>query len=84
VYVKPYTILRPLGKADDFMMLENACHEGNYGMTGLLSGGRANEKEALTAAEAELETRRQPAPPQTLTSAPDLCKVGKALWHRLR
>ena len=59
VFMKPYTTLTPLEKADDYLMLENACHEGNYGMANLLSGGRANEKSALIAAEAETETRRQ-------------------------
>jgi hypothetical protein len=59
VYVKPYTTFRPLEKTDDFLMLENACHEGNYGMATLLSGGRAAETQALTAAEAEAATRRQ-------------------------
>ena len=59
VFMKPYTTLTPLEKANDYLMLENACHEGNYGMTNLLRGGRANEKSAVIAAEAETETRRQ-------------------------
>jgi hypothetical protein len=58
-YARPYTILRPLEPADDFMFLENACHEGNYGMTSLLAGGRANEKSALIAAEVEAATRKE-------------------------
>jgi hypothetical protein len=30
---------------------EYACHEGNYGMTGILSGARADEKAAEEAAK---------------------------------
>jgi hypothetical protein len=59
VYVRPYTILRPLEKDDEFLMLENACHEGNYALKDLLSGARADENGALAAAKAEMETRRQ-------------------------
>ena len=59
VFTKPYTTIRPLEKADDHMMLENACHEGNYGMLNLLRGNRVHEDEALIAAEAETATRRE-------------------------
>jgi hypothetical protein len=44
---------------DDFLMPENGCHEGNYGIVGQLSAGRADEAYALTAAQAEA-TLRQP------------------------
>ena len=30
---------------------EYACHEGNYGMEGILSGHRADEKAAMDAAK---------------------------------
>ena len=34
------------GKDDDqYELLEYACHEGNYGMTNILSGARAKEKQ---------------------------------------
>ncbi len=58
VYSRPYTVLRPLSKLpDDYLMLEVACHEGNYGMTNLLEAGRANEQLALDEALGEAETR---------------------------
>jgi hypothetical protein len=60
VFVRPFTVLRPLDQAEpDHLWLENACHEGNYGMTSLLSGNRAKEQDGLAAAAAEIETRRQ-------------------------
>ena len=31
-------------------MFEYACHEGNYGMEGILAGARADEKAAAQAA----------------------------------
>ena len=57
-YVRPYTVLRPMTKADSTLLMpENACHEGNYGIVGQLSGGRADEAYALRAAKGEAETR---------------------------
>jgi hypothetical protein len=32
------------------LMYEYACHEGNYGLTGILAGARAKEKAAEEAA----------------------------------
>jgi hypothetical protein len=59
VYVKPYTMLRPLERADDFLMLESACHEGNYQMFGVLSGTRhGHEAEAKEAAQVEQLQRK--------------------------
>jgi hypothetical protein len=58
-YVRPYTVLRPLTKQrDDLLMPENGCHEGNYGIVGQLSAGRADETYALKAAQAEAEGRQ--------------------------
>jgi hypothetical protein len=58
-YVRPYTVLRPLTKQkDDLLMPENACHEGNYGIVGQLSAGRADEAYALKAAQAEAAGRK--------------------------
>jgi hypothetical protein len=58
-YVRPYTVLRPLTKLDDnLLMPENGCHEGNYGIAGQLSAARADEKYALEAARAEAAARQ--------------------------
>ena len=49
-YVKPWTVMIPLkGKAEQ--VFEYACHEGNEGMFGTLSGHRAAEREAAQAAK---------------------------------
>ena len=45
VYTKPWTIELPMEKGPG-PILEYACHEGNYGLRGILSGERAKEKEA--------------------------------------
>jgi hypothetical protein len=42
-WVKPWTILIQLEKNDDYQMIEYACHEGNYAMSDILSGARADE-----------------------------------------
>ena len=41
---KPWTAVEPLTRIDE-MMYEYACHEGNIGMTGILTGARFLEKE---------------------------------------
>jgi hypothetical protein len=46
-WTKPWTAEVPMVKTDA-PMYEYACHEGNYGMTGLLSGARAVEKKPAT------------------------------------
>jgi hypothetical protein len=40
--VKPYTVEIPLRHTDD-AMYEYACHEGNYGLKGILAGARAED-----------------------------------------
>jgi hypothetical protein len=45
MYTKPWTVQIPSVKADG-QIFEYACHEGNYGMTGILSSARAEEKAA--------------------------------------
>ncbi len=40
MYRGPWTVRYPMTKADG-LMYEYACHEGNYGMVGMLTGGRA-------------------------------------------
>jgi hypothetical protein len=46
-FTRPFTIAVPMTRNDE-PMFEYACHEGNYGMTGILSGARAQEKAAST------------------------------------
>ena len=40
---RPWTVLIPLKKSED-AIYEYACHEGNYGMEGILAGHRAQER----------------------------------------
>lgn len=47
-YVSPWTAVLPMAKSEG-PIYEYACHEGNYGMTNLLSGHRAEEKAAAEA-----------------------------------
>ena len=44
-FAKPWTVSLPLSKTDD-AIYEYACHEGNYGMKGMLAGARNKEKAA--------------------------------------
>jgi hypothetical protein len=48
-YVRPWTVSMPMSRTEG-PLYEYACHEGNYGMAGLLSGARAQEKAAAEAA----------------------------------
>ena len=43
-FTKPWTAAIPMTKAEG-PIFEYACHEGNYGMTNLLSGARTEEKD---------------------------------------
>ena len=52
-FTKPWSALIPLRQSED-AVFEYACHEGNIGMEGILSGARALEK-----AEAEAEAQSQ-------------------------
>lgn len=49
-WTRPWTAVVPMSKSDD-PVYEYACHEGNYGMTGILAGARAEEKAAEEAAK---------------------------------
>ena len=50
-YERPYTAAIPMRwRENQEPIYEYACHEGNYGMLNLLSGGRADEQLALDAA----------------------------------
>lgn len=44
LYSKPWTAVRPMPRLKDYQIYEYACHEGNYAMSGILSGERAREK----------------------------------------
>ncbi|MEO8098298.1 MAG: hypothetical protein ABI811_11405 [Acidobacteriota bacterium] len=45
-WIKPWTVLIDMGKTEDgrHMIFDSACHEGNYGLTGLLVGARREEQ----------------------------------------
>ena len=42
VYTAPYTVMMPFRRTDQ-SLFEYACHEGNYGLTGILAGARRLE-----------------------------------------
>ena len=44
-WVQPWTMMIRLARTED-PIFEYACHEGNYGLTNILSGARAQEREA--------------------------------------
>jgi hypothetical protein len=48
-FTKPWTAQIPMTKTDG-PLFEYACHEGNYGLTNVLAGARAEEKAAVRAA----------------------------------
>lgn len=54
-FVRPWTIALP-ATATDGQMYEYACHEGNYGMSNLLSGSRAKERELEAAGKGAIRT----------------------------
>jgi hypothetical protein len=43
-WVRPWTFAVPLTIADTEPLMEYGCHEGNYAMTNILSGARAEER----------------------------------------
>ena len=47
-WTRPWTVVIEMGKTDDRrqMIFDSACHEGNYGMTGILVGNRKEEQSA--------------------------------------
>ena len=47
-WTQPWTAQIPM-KRTDAPLYEYACHEGNYGMTNLLQGARADDKALATA-----------------------------------
>ena len=44
VYTAPYTVMMPFRRTDG-PLFEYACHEGNYGLTGILAGARQLERD---------------------------------------
>ena len=53
MYASPWTIEMPWmqAAATQAQIFESACHEGNYGLTGILSGARAKEREGRASSE---------------------------------
>jgi len=49
-WAKPWTAVIPLRHSDE-AIYEYSCHEGNYGLQGILTGARAAEKAAAEAAK---------------------------------
>ena len=47
-WTKPWTVVIEMGRApsERHMIFDSACHEGNYGMTGILVGSRREEQAA--------------------------------------
>ena len=46
VYSQPWTAVRPMPRLPEYKQYEYACHEGNYAMTYILRGARAEEARA--------------------------------------
>ena len=42
-YTRPWSVMMPLTRTDE-KLYEYACHEGNYGLHGILAGARAKDK----------------------------------------
>jgi len=52
IWTRPWTARFNFERDDDqYELVEYACHEGNYGLTNILSGARATEQAAEEAAE---------------------------------
>ena len=49
LFTKPWTAVRPMPRLEAYRIYEYACHEGNYAMSGILGGERAQEKAAASA-----------------------------------
>jgi hypothetical protein len=51
VWTRPWTGMYTFVRDESqYELVEYACHEGNYGMTNILSGSRARERETETEA----------------------------------
>ena len=42
-YTRPWSVTMPLRKTEG-QLFEYACHEGNYGLDGIMAGARAKDK----------------------------------------
>ncbi len=51
MYTRPWTAVRAMPRLSDYQIYEYACHEGNYAMSGILGGARAEEKAAADASK---------------------------------
>jgi hypothetical protein len=52
MWTAAWTGMFPFVRDDEqYELVEYACHEGNYGMTNILSGARATERDAAAAAD---------------------------------
>jgi hypothetical protein len=60
-WTQPWTFMIRLKKADG-QLYEYACHEGNYSMTGILAGARAEEKAAAALAARKAAAKKTAAP----------------------
>ena len=47
-YTRPFTVAIPFRRTDG-VLFEYACHEGNYGMTGIMAGARRQNTQKVTA-----------------------------------
>ncbi len=56
MYTRPWTAVLPLGKAPG-PIYQYACHEGNYGLVGVLQGHRYEERQAAEAAKKKSESK---------------------------
>jgi hypothetical protein len=59
-WARPWTYSLPLTEDNEQLILEYACHEGNYGMANILSASRSDEKRGLVRSAAEREAERAP------------------------
>ena len=57
-FTRPFTVEVPMSRFEG-PIFEYACHEGNYGMEGILRGARAEEKESQAKPEATRPERPQ-------------------------
>jgi hypothetical protein len=49
IYTRTWTAVRPMTSLPGYRIYEYACHEGNYAMSGILAGARADEAAAKAA-----------------------------------
>jgi hypothetical protein len=64
-WTRPWTFGMPLTIDDKEAVLEYACHEGNYAMTDILAGARAEERAAAEAARSGRPVPRTTSPTES-------------------